>query len=255
MLKRTFEWCRIFTAQPNDELVSKRQLASQSLIEHLDDSSNKDLLFACPEGCIKGFTQNSEAVKTIVACIKTHQPAFPADLSENAIELQVCAMLALGEIVIRPINNDSNKRKSAILTSALLISGIGLRPKLQEKYLQIALNELYDAALSATNQAALNDRQRVALNLGNLLAISVDVEQDNLWKELRPLLIVFFTQIEEQAAQTERNFKFFGGCITILQKAKISHYQSLDHLKLRCAVEQRLVILCEFLPLKEFVKW
>ncbi len=201
MLKKTFEWCRIFTARPDDELVSKRQLATKDLIEHLDDSSNENLLFACTEGVIRGFTYNSEAVKTILTCIRNHQPAFPADLSENALELRVCAMLALGEIVTRPINDDADVRESATLFSALLISGLGLRPKIQEKFLSITLDELYNSALSVANQIARSDRQRIELDMSEFPAVSSGADPDKLWKELRPVLRSFFANLQEQAAQ------------------------------------------------------
>lgn len=204
MLSKTYEWLRIVYAKPDDEVVRKRQLACRDLIKGIDDAEDTNLLIECVAGVINGFesgfTKDSEAVSTIISSIIEHQPAFTSDLSDNALELRVCAMIALGEIISREVKESKEASDDAVLASLLLISGFGLRPKVQERHLKVALDELIKSARTTAGRAAVAKRQRADLDFEPLAEVTAGTDTASLLKSLRPVLKELFEQLEQQAA-------------------------------------------------------
>ena len=45
------------------------------------------------------FRQDSAVIQSLINAIRTHESAFPEDLSENALELRACAAIVVGEIL------------------------------------------------------------------------------------------------------------------------------------------------------------
>src|SRR5688572_32290961 len=104
MLKRTFEWYRVVNPNPPEETVRVRKLAVETLIKKIDDSEDYSLLIGCATGIVSGFEsgfKNGDTISAILNSIKEHQHAFPSDLKDNALELRVCASIAVGEIITR----------------------------------------------------------------------------------------------------------------------------------------------------------
>jgi GTPase-associated system-like protein len=204
MLNKTYDWLRIVYAKPDDEVVRKRQLACKDLVKRIDEAEDVNLLIQCVAGIINGFesgfTKDSEAVSTIISCIIDHQPAFTSDLSNNALELRACAMIALGEIITREVEKSEEPSDDAVLASLLLLSGAGLRPKVQERYLKITLDELIKFARTAAGQAAVAKRQRTDLDFEALGEVAAGADTTSLLKSLRPVLKELFKQLEQQAA-------------------------------------------------------
>lgn len=201
MLNKTYEWLRIAYAHPTDEVVRKRQLACTDLLGKLEEAEDITPLAECVAGVINGFdngsTKGSEAVETIISCIRDHQPAFASDLSDNALELRACAMITLGELITR---NDEEPSDIAVLTSLLLISSTGLRPTVQERHLKIALDELLKSARSAATRAAVLRRERVELDFEALNEVTAGGDTASLLKSLRPALKQLLKQLDQQAA-------------------------------------------------------
>jgi hypothetical protein len=209
MLSKTYEWLKVVNSKPDDEVVRKRKLACQDLINKIDGAEGINLLVECSAGAVDGFgtmfTKDSEAVSAITSSIIDHQPAFPSDLSKNALELRVCAMIALGEIMTREASAGEAPGDDAVLSSLLLISGAGLRPKVQERHLKTALDELTKAARVTAGRAAAAQRRREDLNFKPLIEVTdsavTDVDEAaTVLKELGPALQKLFEQVEEQAA-------------------------------------------------------
>lgn len=201
MLSKTYEWLRIADANPTDEVVLKRQLACTDLLKKMVEAESINLLVECATGVINGFdsgfTQDSSAVEIIISCIRDHQPAFASDLSDNSLELRACAMITLGELVTR---NDKDSSNLGVLASLLLISGAGIRPTVQERYLKIALDELLDTARAASVQAAVLKRKRVALDFKALDQITAGEDTALPLKSLRLALKKLLKQLDQQAA-------------------------------------------------------
>lgn len=198
MIKRTYEWYRVVNTSPAEETIRARKLAVEGLIKKIDESDNYSLLIDCAAGTVGGFEisfSDSNAINSIVSSIQEHQQAFPSDITDNALELRVCASIAIGEILTRQGQGSSD---DAILTSAVLISGFGLKAEPQEQYLRAMLSELKDAAHEVSQRAAMEKRERAELDLE---AINVAAPPDvaALWKILIPFLKVAFEQLENQA--------------------------------------------------------
>src|SRR5208282_352861 len=102
MLKNTYEWLRAADFKPDDQVVANRTQAAQELLSRIKKSEDYDLLTQCVAGVVGGFenrfTTESSTVQTVVDCIRTFQAAFPAGLSENALELRICCALSVGEL-------------------------------------------------------------------------------------------------------------------------------------------------------------
>ena len=207
MLKKMFDFYRIVDPQPDDEVISKRKAAVEDLIRKLDDSTDKELLVASTAGAIIGFAKESKAVETIVSCITEHQPAFPSDLSENALEIRTCALVALGEIITRDSERGAELSGDGLLVSALLLSGTGLRPKVQERYLEMALDELRRAAVTATTALAASRRTRPDISLGRLEQIEAETDGVALCGLVRPVLQDLFRELSQQAALDREELK------------------------------------------------
>ena len=103
MLRRTFEWYRVVNPTPTSEVIENRKAAARDIMAAIDDAEDWGLAFDCASGAVAGFeagfTQDSDVVKSLVGAIRAHDSSFPEDLTENALELRVCAALALGEML------------------------------------------------------------------------------------------------------------------------------------------------------------
>ena len=143
MLSRTFEWYRVVNLQPTSEIIDNRKAAALDIVTAIDDAEDWGLALQCASGAVAGFeagfTQDSHVVESLVGAIRTHDSSFPEDLTENALELRVCAALALGEILARNGHEETTDR---VVISSVLQSGFGVRPTPAGKYLKHLVSEL-----------------------------------------------------------------------------------------------------------------
>jgi hypothetical protein len=206
------------TPEPDNELVQSRTPAATDLVQKITDSKTYDLLLAATTAAangLDGFKQDSELVQTVVGCIREHQPAFPEDLTENALDLRACCAVAVGEILSRDVATDSRPDTDAQLVASLMVPGTELRPRTNERYLQLVLDELHDAAIATLQRGATVKRQRVVLSLKKLESFKVPPLADQasaitgaifderlaaFWKGLFPLLRDSFSRIQQQAS-------------------------------------------------------
>lgn len=230
MLRRLFEWYRLVSPTPSDDLVEKRTAAVADLLEKLSGAADYDLLVACTaaatNGLETGFEQTSELVQGVIECIRNHQPAFPEDLSENALDLRACCAVAVGEVLIRDEGTASPPDNDAKLAASLIVTALGLRPRLRQRYLQSMIDELHVAALATMQRAAEAQRERqsgsskrlesvkvaataqaaatttaaAATATGEVTAEDIDEKLDAFWLQLMPVLQESFASIERQAA-------------------------------------------------------
>src|ERR1700694_2650860 len=158
MLNRAFEWYRIVNAQPTSQTIDNRKAAVGDVVKAIDDAENVDLALSCAAAVVAGFennfTQDSPLVKALVHAIRTHESAFPQDLSENALELRATAAIILGEIMAR-----GGGDPDSLLIASVLQSGLGGRPAPKGKYLKQLLDDLREAAAQVVNSGALLRRR------------------------------------------------------------------------------------------------
>lgn len=225
MLKRLFEWYRLVSPTPDDTLVERRTGAVKDLLGKLSNATDYKLLIDCTAAAANGlgaFDQSSQLVRSVVECIRNHQPAFPQDLSENALDLRACCAVAVGELLTRYQSGDGVRDKDARLAAVLIVPAFGLRSRLKQKYLQATLDELHAAAVATLQRAAVAKRERQGVNLKKLEGIKVaavntaaattpktpvaatdediDKKLTALWKKLLPALKESFASVERQAA-------------------------------------------------------
>lgn len=192
MLIRAFEWYRLVNVQPTSQTIDNRAAAARNIMSAIDEAEDWHLALGCAVGVVAGFegnfTQDSPVVQSLIRAIRAHESAFPQDLSENALELRVCAAVALGEIMVR--NGDQAPDTSALLIASVLRSGLGARPSPSSRHLKQMLDELDGAAAKVLVSGAFSRRRRlVALAEGfEKLQELTPTELPAAWKSLVPAL-------------------------------------------------------------------
>ena len=130
MLKNTYEWLRAADLKPDDQVVANRTQAVQELLTRIKKSEDYELLTQCVAAVVGGFENRfiaeSNTVQTVVDCIRKFQPAFPAALSENGLELRMCCALSVGELFGEADRGTSEHE--ALIGALLLVAGVGARP-------------------------------------------------------------------------------------------------------------------------------
>lgn len=204
MLDRVYEWYRMVDPDPSSETLEKRKASVMDFVGRLTAEEDKDykLLIACTAAVVNGFetgfSQDSPLVEAVVKAIRDHQPAFPKDLSENALELRACCAISLGELLAR--SQQEGQRRHALLVSSLLRSAVPIRPSTREKHLRRVLEELCVAASSVEEQAAITRRQRRPVSLEALEKITAPADVPTFWKSLLPAMRACFAALQDQAA-------------------------------------------------------
>jgi hypothetical protein len=201
MIKRAYEWYRIVNPAPSEEIITARKLSVEALIKQLDESDDS-LLTSCVMATVRGFDGTFapvDLVEAILASIMMHQQAFPSDLTENALELRVCAAIAVGEIASREMEAGERPSDEGILAAALILCGFGLRAESPDKYVSSMESELIEIAHKTYQHAALEIRKRPGLALAALGESETPSDLETLWKEIFPPLKEVFMQLQSQA--------------------------------------------------------
>ena len=110
----------------------------------------------------------------------------------------MCGAIAVGEVLTRKAEGDGS-HGDAIIASAVLTSGLGLRPEPQEQYMRAMLSELKEISREANESAALARRMRSELDF-SVLSGTVPADVPAMWKTLGQYLKTTFEQLENQAA-------------------------------------------------------
>jgi hypothetical protein len=201
MLKRTFEWLRVVEPRPDNQLVEGRSKAVAELLAQLDQARDDRLLGSFLAGAIAGFEgrfePDSHAVAVLVASIRKFQAAFPSDLTENALDLRVSSLLAIGELFARAPKKGTQADRT--LAAALVLSGSGIRPEVEGRHLRQVLAEVLSEGDRVIQEAAVKARARQDLDLSEFDEVTATGDTVAFWNELRPILSGFFEVVEERA--------------------------------------------------------
>lgn len=219
MLSRTFEWYRVVNLRPTSEVIENRKAAALDIVTAIDDAEDWDLALECASGAVAGFetgfTQDSHVVESFVGAIRTHDSSFPEDLAENALELRVCAALALGEILAR---NGDKETTDPMVIGSVLRSGFGVRPTPAGKYLKQMVSELAVTAEKALSDKAVLCRQR-PLRIGKgLKELAEPSDFETAWNSLAPAIRAELDEVGKQSAMDREEINIlwwmFGGVST-----------------------------------------
>ena len=186
MLSRSFEWYRIVNVQPTSQTIDNRAASARDLIKTLDDAKDWSLTLDCAAGIVAGFngnfSQESLVVQGLVGAIRSHDSAFPQDLSENALELRACAAVALGEILVR--NGEKAPAQDALLIASVLRSGLGAGPPKKSRHLKQMLDELNGAAAKVLASGGFSRRDRLVTMGKRLEKLPEPTDLPAAWKSL-----------------------------------------------------------------------
>ena len=175
MLSKAFEIYRIVDPQPTSDTIDKRKAAVGDMITAIEDAEDWTPLLQFVVGVADGFDehfqQDSSVIQILVDAIKTHESAFPGDLSENALELRACAAMALGEIMTQEDTNPLPP--DSLLIASALRAGIGIRPSPEGIYLKQLSQGLDISAAQVLANGGIARRQRKDHMIQNLVDLTV----------------------------------------------------------------------------------
>jgi len=202
MLKRAFEWHRVVNPNPSDEMVEKRKASAHALLEHLTGASDYNLLFSCIAGVVNGFDsklhQESAIVKLAVDLIRKSQPAFPEDLSENAMDVRMLCATAIGEILSLRLQNDTETDNRSALIASLITSALAVRQPLTDKHLNAVLKELVVVSRDVSERDSLERRNREAFSFDGFNEIKT-AALPAFWSSLLPEIQRCVQHLQQQA--------------------------------------------------------
>lgn len=201
MLKLAYEWLRIVYPKPDNGIVEARTKSVGDLLGRLDQANDRELLGAFLTSALAGFEgrldPDAPQIGTVVESIRKTQPAFPSDLTENALELRVTCALAIGELLV---NGPGEGRASERLAAAMLVlTGGGLRPEEEGRHLRSMAAELARVAEAAIRDRAMEMRSRPEFDLGELDAIDSQGDLPTFWSALLPALRNRFELAEDRS--------------------------------------------------------
>ena len=218
MLRRTFEWYRVVNPMAPSAVIDNRQAAAHDIRTAIAHAEGWSLALDCASGAVggfeAGFTQDSHVVQSLVGAIRAHDSSFPEDLTDNALELRVCAALALGEILA------ANASDAAVIGS-LLRSGFGVRPAPAGRFLKQMVGELMSASAKALSDAAELRRQRLVDIGRDLRELPEPSDYETAWNGLVPAVRATFDEVGKQSAMDREEINIlwwmFAGTSTLGQ--------------------------------------
>ena len=219
MLRRTFEWYRVVNPRPPSEVIDNRKAAAHDIMTAIAHADDWDLALDCASGAVvgfeAGFTQDADVVKSLVGAIRAHDSSFPEDLTENALELRVCAALALGEML-------EAKASAAVVIGSLLRSGLGVRPAPAGRFLKQMVGELTSASAKALSDAAELRRQRLVGIGRDLRELAEPSDYETAWNGLVPAIRAALDEVGKQSAMDREEINIlwwmFAGTSTMGQQ-------------------------------------
>jgi hypothetical protein len=200
MLSKTFEWLRAANLKPDSAAVEIRQRIVTDALAYFDSDLDarvavKFVTAACA-GCKARFVPDSPFIAKLVEITRKHHAAFPADLAENALDLQVTCAIAIGELLTR---SKKQKPEHATFTASLVISSLGLRTSTGGKHALEFLSEILGAAQQYLDKRSTIIREREEPDLEEFEAVTGPADASEFWKELGPKLAAVLSALNENA--------------------------------------------------------
>jgi hypothetical protein len=208
MLTKTFEWMRIADPKPDDASVASRTKAVGDLLNKLGEKGAAKLCaqmtIAALIGPLSGPKPDETFTELVISTIRKYQPAFPASVSENALDLRATCAITLGEVIAA---TTAKPRPQALRTvaAAAFLAGTGIRPKESGKYLVAMVDELHTAAAKFIQQRAVAIRERADISFDELDSIEPPSAADfaTSWTSLKAFLKNALDQLRSDA-ETDR---------------------------------------------------
>ena len=191
MLDNTFEWERLVHPKPTDEMIASRKAIVASLLSSFDSKEDVNEALQLVSAAITGLTPSIqgdvEFATTLTEVTKQHHPAFPSNLSENALDLQLSASLVVGEVLTRkPLKGAWEQ--SAELIAGLTVPAHQFRPLADGMHLKLVQDTLLEHANTLLARMALAARERPEYDSDAFAKLTPPGDVPNFWNQLRPIL-------------------------------------------------------------------
>lgn len=167
----TAELVRIFEPNPDDDYVTKRDVAMKEVADKILAAVNVDALFAFADSMVDGIAKGKikgALESAAVSALSTASSAFVAEGQDT--QVLVCAIGACMKILAEHKPHESGRGRGDVF-SAALHSGLSFLQSTGQARLDQALAEVLDASASAFRTIAEISRNRKAVPD---LKISVD---------------------------------------------------------------------------------
>lgn len=207
MLKNIFEWERLVHAQPTEEMVTSRQAIVNDLLTECDSQRDLSDLSRLVSSALTGLSPDIPAdrsfAKRLVEFTKVHRQAFPSQLTENALDLQLTACLSVGEILSRK-RAKGHWQEAVLPVAALCNSAFRIKPKATETHLEEIQEAIVGLATSHLSQKALAVRQRPEIDFSEIEGLEEPADIPTMWSTLQPFLLSAIQSLE-QASTIDRD--------------------------------------------------
>lgn len=203
MLSRAFEWERLIHPNPTDEMVTRRKAIIDSVLAPLDSQKDVNELIRLVSAALTGLSPkiaaDVEYAETLTEITKKHHEAFPSLLSENALDLQLTACLAVGELLTRKAAKQTWTEPQDA-AAGICLSTAGLMPSAHG----IHLISIQDALLAASRErlarAATSVRERPEYDPAELEDLSPSGDAATFWSVLKPALMSTLEAVTQASA-------------------------------------------------------
>jgi len=206
MISKTFDWLRTTEIQPSNDDVESQNSIVTSLLAGLDEEKDAHSLLSLVSVACGGLssqvTADQEYGKILIEAMKEHRPAISCDLTENALELRITCLIALGEFITRK-SVKGQWCQAKPLAGLLYLSGVGMREP-EGTHLDAIREEIANAASTCVQTKAANVRIRNTVGDDPLAEVNEPTDIATFWSELKPVLESCIGTIQ-QATNADRD--------------------------------------------------
>jgi hypothetical protein len=203
MLSNAFEWERLIHPTPTDEMISRRKAIVASVLATFDSDQDVDdvlrLVSAALTGLSPAIAADVEYGQVLTEVTKKHHQAFPSLLSENSLDLQLTACLAVGELLTRKHGKGAwSEPQTAV--AGVCLSTAGLMPAVAGLHLKSVHDALLAASRELLARTAKIARKRPEYDSAKLDELSPAGDVAAFWGQLKPILATAFDTVARASA-------------------------------------------------------
>ncbi len=203
MLSNAFEWERLIHPTPTDEMIARRKAIVASVLAAFDSEQEVEdvlrLVSAALTGLSPAIAADVEYGQELTEVTKVHHQAFPSLLSENALDLQLTACLAVGELLTRK-HAEGIWREPQNAVAGVCLSTAGLMPGGNGLHLKTVHEALLAASRELLARTAKTVRKRPEYDLAKLDELSPAGDVAAFWGQLKPVLATAFDTVARASA-------------------------------------------------------
>lgn len=203
MINNAFEWESLVHLNPTNEMITTRTAIVSAILSAFD--SEKDvanamrLVSAAMTGLNPSIQADIDYGATLTEVTRQHHQAISSKLSENALDFQLSACLAVGEILSR--NPTKATWKAPLnLVAQLTMSANRLRPTAAGAHLKTAQDSIVEKATEVLTRSATAVRTRPEYDSRPFDEFSPPEDIQSFWSQLKPLLQKEFESIAQSSS-------------------------------------------------------